>query len=86
MIRCATRKVTPDNMNAATNCAPQGAPYELRFRSLFNPGRGYSFPCDAAGHVDLDALSDRARSNYFYARTVIGREFAMPAVQLSDLH
>jgi hypothetical protein len=55
--------------------------YELRFRSLFNEGRAYAFPCDAAGHVDMDALSDRARQNYFYARTVIGREVAVPAVQ-----
>lgn len=59
--------------------------YELRFRSLFDEGRAYAFPCDAQGHVDLDALSDRARDNYLYARTVVGREFATPAVQLSDL-
>ena len=58
--------------------------YELRFRSLHNPGRGYAFDCDAAGRVDLDALSERARSNYLYARTVIGREFEMPAVQARD--
>lgn len=62
------------------------AGYELRFRSLFDEGRGYSFPCDVAGHVDIDGLSERARSNYFFARTVIGREFAMPAVQPNDLH
>lgn len=55
--------------------------YELRFRSLFNEGRAYAFPCDAAGHVDMDALSDRARENYLYARAVIGLEVAMPAVQ-----
>jgi hypothetical protein len=60
--------------------------YELRFRSLFDEGRGFSFPCDSAGRVNIDALSDRARSNYFFARTVIGREFAMPAVQPCDLH
>jgi hypothetical protein len=62
------------------------ASYELRFRSLFNPGRGYSFPCDAAGHVDLDALGECEREHYFYARTTIGSEFAMPAVQPRDLH
>jgi hypothetical protein len=54
--------------------------YEVRYESLFNAGRAYSFPCDEQGHVELDALSDRARTNYFYARTVIGREFATPAV------
>jgi hypothetical protein len=60
--------------------------YELRFRSLFNAGRGYSFPCDASGHVDIDALSERARSNYFFARSLVGCELATPEVQLSDLH
>ncbi|HUP07129.1 MAG TPA: hypothetical protein VMU47_08250 [Caldimonas sp.] len=58
--------------------------YELRFQSLYNPGRGYSFPCDAGGHVDLDGLSDRERNSYLYARALIGRELSMPAVQLSD--
>lgn len=59
----------------------QAAAYELRFRCLFDEGRGLAFPCDAQGHVDLDALSERARTNYLFARTVIGREFALPAVQ-----
>ena len=55
--------------------------YVLRFRSLFDDGRGFAFPCDEHGHVDLDELSERALNNYFYARTVIGREFLMPAVE-----
>ncbi len=55
--------------------------FELRFQSLFNEGRALTFPCDAQGHVDMDALSTRARDNYLYARTVVGREFATPAVQ-----
>jgi len=64
------------------NTHPQAcAEFELRFRSLFDEGRGYSFPCDHAGHVDLDALSDGARNNYFFAHSVIGRDVAMPAVQ-----
>ena len=54
--------------------------YELRFQSIFDPGRAFAFPCDASGHVDLDALSDRARENYLYVRTVIGRDFSVPAV------
>ena len=52
--------------------------YELRFDALFNPGRGYAFPCDAHGQVHLDSLGEMARLNYFYARTVIGREFPAP--------
>ena len=70
-------------MNATPSTPQPGACYELRFTSLFNQGRGLSFPCDAAGRVDIDTLSDRARLNYLYARTVIGREFFMPAVQPS---
>jgi len=54
--------------------------YELRYESLFKAGRGYAFPCDAAGHVDMDALSDTVRERYLYARTVVGREFLTPAV------
>jgi hypothetical protein len=71
-------------MNTSTMYSQRNADYELRFRSLFDPGRGYSFPCDASGHVDIDALNDRARCNYFFARTAIGREFAMPEVQPCD--
>ena len=57
------------------------------FQSLFDEGRAYAFPCDATGHVDMDTLSERARQNYLYARAVIGREVAMPAVRrASTLH
>lgn len=60
--------------------------YELRFQSLFDDGRGLAFPCDASGRVDLDALSERARLNYLYARAVIGREYAVPSVRPSAVH
>ena len=60
--------------------------FELRFQSLFVSGRGYAFPCDPTGHVDLDGLSERARNNYFYARAMVGRELAVPALLPSDLH
>ena len=54
--------------------------WELRFESLFQQGRGLAFPCDERDRVELDALSERARRNYFYARAVVGREYATPAV------
>ena len=73
-------------MNASDGTAPQRMHYELRFRSLFDEGRAYAFPCDATGQVDMDALSARALNNYLYARTVIGREVSMPAVQPSAAH
>jgi hypothetical protein len=59
---------------------PAAARFELRFQSLFDEGRGYAFPCDAAGHVDLDAMSATLRTNYLFARTLVGRDFSMPAV------
>ena len=54
--------------------------YEIRFQSLYQEGRALSFPCDERGEVKLDSMSDRARENYFYARAVIGREYAYPEV------
>ena len=59
--------------------------YELCYRSLFDSARGYVFPCDSLGRVDLDALSERARTNYLYARAVVGRELTTPAVQPAAL-
>lgn len=67
-------------MNAMTT-QHTGDAYMLRFRSLFDQGRGYTFPCDATGQVDMDRLGECALVNYLYARTVIGREFFMPAVE-----
>lgn len=60
--------------------------YLLCFRSLLGSGRGYAFPCDGCGRVDLDHLSERARNDYFYARAMVGRELAVPAVEPADLH
>ncbi len=54
--------------------------YELRFESLFHSGRALTFPCDAQGGVRLDALSERARQNYLFARAVVGRDYATPIV------
>ena len=73
-------------MNTTATPACEAAQYELRFQSLFHEGRAFAFPCDEAGHVDIDSLGDRTRLNYFYARTVIGREVSMPAVQPRTLH
>ena len=56
----------------------------IKFQSLFNAGESLVFPCDAEGHVPLDELSESARENYLYARAVVGREFAFPAVMPED--
>ncbi len=59
--------------------------YEIRFQSLFKEGRALTFPCDAQGHVDIDSLSERARTNYLYARAVVGLEYTTPEVRVSAL-
>ncbi len=59
--------------------------YQLRFQSLFHSGRGFAFPCDPSGQVDLDRMSERARNNYFYARAMVGRELAAPAVEAAAM-
>ena len=59
---------------------PSHTRYELRFTGLIDRGRGYVFPCDAQGRVDIDALSDRGRTNYLFARTVVGTMLSAPVV------
>lgn len=72
-------------MTTAASTPLEGARYELRFQSLFVEGRGLAFPCDARGGVDLATLSERARNNFFFARAVVGREFAQPVVLAATL-
>ena len=54
--------------------------YELRFTGLFNRGRGFAFPCDAKGIVDINELTDGERTNYLFARAVVGTELSAPVV------
>jgi hypothetical protein len=55
--------------------------FELCFHALDDQHCAFTFPCDAAGRVDLDALSDQARRDYLYARALIGSLLARPAVR-----
>ena len=55
--------------------------FELCFQSLVDTGRAYALPCDARGHVDMDGVGERARRTVLFARSVVGREVAMPKVQ-----
>jgi len=57
------------------------ASHELLFRSLFDEGRGLVFPCDASGEVPLDAMGERLRCNYYFARSAVGCDFASPVVR-----
>ena len=60
--------------------------FELRFDSLFHADRALSFPCDRSGAVDINALSERVRNNYLFARALVGREFDAPAVLSQGVH
>jgi len=70
-----------DRTSTPPNHATQ---YELRYTSLFKAGRGFAFPCNPQGCVDLDELSQQCRDNYFYARSVIGWELSMPRVAVAS--
>jgi hypothetical protein len=61
-------------------CTATETAHVLRFRSLRQEGRTFVFPCDASGRVDFDALNERARNDYLYARAMVGRELAAPWV------
>ena len=69
-------------MTVARVSTSRCASHVLWFRSLFREGLAFAFPCDAHGRVDMDTLSERARNNYLFARTSVGREFSVPSVEL----
>jgi hypothetical protein len=73
-------------MNVSMTDSSEPANYELRFQSLQDAGRAYVFPCDAAGHVDMDALTDTARENYLFARIAVGHDVPTPAVIVATQH
>jgi hypothetical protein len=56
------------------------ASYEVAYQPLFQDQNPLRFPCDRLGHVDLDSLSPQAIENYLFARALVGRDFAPPAV------
>jgi hypothetical protein len=55
-----------------------GCRHELRFMSLFDVGRAFSFPCDAAGEVKLHDLTARQRQSLERVLVLVGREYAAP--------
>ncbi|MDR7334119.1 hypothetical protein [Roseateles asaccharophilus] len=54
----------------------------LHFEPLTAGDASLDIPCDREGRVGLDALGDKLRNDYFFARTLIGRLFAAPTVRL----
>jgi hypothetical protein len=59
--------------------------YEIYYRPLADAQSTLHFPCDGQGHVDLDELSPEAVENYLFARAMVGRDYALPAVVAQDL-
>jgi hypothetical protein len=62
------------------NTALTALDFQVHFDDLFHAGRSLSFPCDDKGRVDIDALSERARENYLFARAMVGRDYAAPSL------
>ena len=73
-------------MNVSKTDSSRPANYELQFQSLHDEGHAYVFPCDAAGHVDMDALTDAARETYLFARIAIRHDVSTPAVVVGTQH
>jgi hypothetical protein len=59
---------------------PRAVRYELRFTDLATGRCEYAFPCQKTGLVDIDELTDRRRTDYFYARSMVRKKFAAPVV------
>lgn len=55
--------------------------FVLRYSPLRSDGRSLRFPCDERGRIALDALPERIRNQYLFARAVVGRIFAPPVVE-----
>jgi len=68
------------NSNACRAARPE-ATHLLHFEPLAVGDAGLDIPCDPQGRVGLDALGDKLRNDYFFARTLIGRLFAAPTVR-----
>ena len=64
-------------MNASTS---QTARHELRFFSLFDSGRGFSFPCEADGRIAYEQMTATAQASYLRARSMVGCELTSPVV------
>jgi len=67
-------------MNPVQNHSGSTTDFEIRFASLFEPGRAFAFPCDACGHVDIDSLPAGIKNNYLFARAMVGKNFAAPCI------
>ena len=76
--------MTTQSFLPRTACDTPTCAHLLRFMSLYDRGRGVSVPCDEAGNVDMNSLSERLRNTYLGARAMVGREYSCPTVQTAS--
>jgi hypothetical protein len=68
-------------MQRNTSAAPVAFSHSLRYVPLVAGRRGYVFPCDPTGRVELDCLSDMDRNDFLYAKHLVGMAFGVPCVE-----
>lgn len=60
--------------------------FKIRFQSAHFQNEVWTFPCDEAGSVNMDALDDAGRRDYLFARLMTRHECAtsevVPATEL----
>lgn len=57
---------------------------ELRFLPRFGDQRRLVFPCNTAGHVEIDKLGEHERVDYLFARALRGRDCSVEIVMALD--
>ena len=57
---------------------------ELRFLPRSAEQRCLVFPCNAAGHVEIDKLSEHERIDYLFARALRSRDYSFEIVTALD--
>ncbi|MEW6705995.1 MAG: hypothetical protein AB1430_14215 [Pseudomonadota bacterium] len=70
-------------MDTDSDATDRAQTYELVFVPLHH-GCSFAFPCNEAGVVELNDLTEQARNNYLLARALVGRDFQMPSVVCAD--
>lgn len=73
--------MSPLSQTKAASRKAEPATHLLHFEPLTVGDAGLDIPCDPNGRVGLDALGEKLRNDYFFARTLIGRLFAAPTVR-----
>jgi hypothetical protein len=76
--------MTPYDLSAKNPVGKAHA--ELRFLPRCEDMRRLVFQCDAAGHVDIDELSEHERIEYLFARALRGRDYSLAIVTTSASH